>query len=96
MQTDTNAPATGATETATMPTAQNGVTMEDAYAELCRELDVRKRCYGKWIKEGKISRTDAKDRGSRMEAACEFLYLGLIETGWKPATSEASDDEKPF
>lgn len=53
--------------------APNGHTLEAATDECRRENEVRKRCYGKWIDEGRISRTDARDRTERLDAAVWFL-----------------------
>lgn len=51
----------------------NGCTLEEAHDELRRENEVRKRCYGKWIDEGRLSRSDARDRTARMDAAIEII-----------------------
>lgn len=42
--------------------ASKDVTNQAAYDEALREMQVRERCYPKWIQEGKISRTDATQR----------------------------------
>lgn len=38
------------------------VTNQEMYDEAYRELQVRLRCYEKWVREGKLSRTDATSR----------------------------------
>lgn len=38
------------------------VTAQEAYDEAMRELQVRDRCYPKWVSEGKVSRTEARQR----------------------------------
>lgn len=53
--------------------ASNKRTLEEAFDECTRENEVRKRCYGKWIDEGRLSRSDARDRTERLAAAIEFL-----------------------
>lgn len=45
----------------------------EAIDEVFRELNVRKRIYGRWVKEQKMTRQEAIDRGERMEAALEHL-----------------------
>jgi hypothetical protein len=56
-----------------MSLAPNKVTMEAALDELEREQQVRSRCYGRWIEEKRISKTDAHDRGTRLDAAIFYL-----------------------
>lgn len=51
--------------------------IEGALGELQRELQVRERCYPRWVEEGKLSRIDAKDRLSRLIIAVELLDLLL-------------------
>lgn len=49
------------------------VTVEQAFNEACREVQVRERCYSKWIADGKITETDARDRMQRLCKACQLL-----------------------
>ena len=51
--------------------------LEAALGEVQRELQVRERCYPRWVEEGKMSRIDAKDRLSRQIQAEELLTLLL-------------------
>lgn len=51
----------------------NGRTLQEAIDELNREFNVRERCFPKWEKEGRITKSDAVDRLERMAAACYFL-----------------------
>jgi hypothetical protein len=51
--------------------------LEGALGEVQRELQVRERCYPRWVDEGKMSRIDAKDRMSRQIQAEELLNLLL-------------------
>lgn len=48
-------------------------SLTEAIDEIFRELQVRKRCFPRWIDEGKISRTDAQDRIARQESALAYL-----------------------
>jgi hypothetical protein len=47
--------------------------IDEALSELERELQVRERCFDRWIAEGKISRIDAFDRFERMATAWRLL-----------------------
>jgi signal recognition particle subunit SEC65 len=49
--------------------------LEGAIGELERELQVRERCYPRWVAEGKVSRLDAKDRLARQKRAVFILQL---------------------
>lgn len=51
----------------------HGRSLEEAHAEAVRELTMRKKCYPRWIEEGRTTKWDAKDRGERLEAAVWFL-----------------------
>jgi hypothetical protein len=51
--------------------------IEGALGEIQRELQVRERCYPRWVEEGKMSRIDAKDRMNRQIQAQELLSLLL-------------------
>jgi hypothetical protein len=48
-------------------------TIEEAVSEVSRELSVRRRCYARWIEDGKLSKVDANDRLERLEAAEHYL-----------------------
>jgi hypothetical protein len=54
--------------------------VEAALGEVERELQVRERCYPRWVEEGKMSRIDAKDRMSRQIQARELLLLLLTSS----------------
>jgi hypothetical protein len=51
----------------------NGRTLGEAVDEVEREFNVRERCFPKWIQDGRLTKTDAKDRLERLGAACYFL-----------------------
>jgi len=48
-------------------------SQEEAVSELERELQVRKRCYDRWVTEGKLSNVDARDRLERLAAAIHYI-----------------------
>ena len=58
--------------------------LEEACDELERELIVRVRCFPRWVSEGRMSKSDAKDRLARMGSA-----LSLLRSLPTAATSEA-------
>jgi hypothetical protein len=45
----------------------------EALSELQREVNVRKRCYDRWVQEGRLTAIDARDRLDRLVAAIHFL-----------------------
>ncbi len=47
--------------------------LDEAVDECQREMDLRTRCYPKWLGEGRISKTDARDRLARLESAVQIL-----------------------
>jgi hypothetical protein len=46
---------------------------QEACDELYRELQIRKRCFKRWVGEGRLSMTDAQDRLDRLASALELL-----------------------
>lgn len=48
-------------------------TQEEALSELERERQVRERCYDRWVKEGRLTAVDARDRMVRLVAAIRLL-----------------------
>lgn len=46
---------------------------EEALSELQREMQVRMRCYDRWIEDGKLTTVDAVDRLDRLETAIHLL-----------------------
>ena len=44
-------------------------TGPEAVSEIKRELGVRRRCYARWIADGKLTEVEAVDRMERLEAA---------------------------
>lgn len=47
--------------------------LERAVDEVKREVSVRERCYQRWVDEGRMSRTEAKERMFGMKKALEML-----------------------
>ena len=55
-------------------------TKQEALDELQRELNVRKRCFPRWIGDGRLSATDAQDRLDRLATAVTLLQGVVVET----------------
>jgi len=47
--------------------------MSEAVSELKRELGIRRRCYSRWVADGKLTDVEAVDRLERMEKALEVV-----------------------
>ena len=47
--------------------------LREAISEVKRELQVRERCYKRWVEDGRLSDVDATDRFDRMSAALQYL-----------------------
>jgi len=54
-------------------------TQQEALDELGRELNVRKRCFPRWILDGRVSATDAQDRIDRLATAIQLLNAVVVE-----------------
>lgn len=48
-------------------------SLPEAISEVKRELQVRERCYPRWVEDGRLTDIDASDRFDRMEAALRYL-----------------------
>lgn len=81
--------------TATIESLINGwatCTVQQAYDELVREMNVREKCFVSWIDCGKLSESDASDRVRRMAKACSIFawilddpgMLGVVESHCMP------------
>lgn len=74
---------------------KRGIT--EAIDECFRELETRRRIYGRWVKEQKISYMDAKNRGECMEAALAFLLdHPLCPAGYEPKQETKDKPQCPF
>lgn len=72
-------------------------SLEEAHDEVDRELQVRDRIYDKWVKEGRMSKTEARDRMERMHAACQYLKsLQKIPVEILQQHLDSSADAVPF
>lgn len=56
----------------------NKRSLEEAISEVSRELSVRRRCYTRWIQDGKLSQVEANDRVERLEKALDELERLLL------------------
>lgn len=52
---------------------QRARELQEAIDEVERELNIRSRCFPRWIKDGRVSRTDAQDRLDRLATAFTWL-----------------------
>lgn len=66
-----NTPLTDSEKQAAQDALANGpaITFQEAADELERELGVRTRVYPDWIKAGRLSKTEARDRFDRLTSA---------------------------
>lgn len=65
--------------------------LPEAHAELQRELQVRKRCYGRWISDGRMSRVDAVDRYARLQSALVYIEKFAASLGCALDACETSE-----
>jgi len=63
--------------------------LDEALSELERELQVRERCFPRWVSEGRISRIDARDRLDRQKKAV-IILRALLDNYPPPADAEAA------
>lgn len=61
----------------TTPSMAQGRSIDEAVSEVERELNVRMKCFDRWVSEGRLSYVDAKDRLERLMAA--LLILEKLE-----------------
>lgn len=47
--------------------------LQRACDELAREISMRQRCYPRWVEEGRMSRTESKERMFGLVTAQEYL-----------------------
>lgn len=69
--------------------------LTEASDEIAREMNVRLKCYDRWVAEGKMTQTEAQERFDRMATAGCFLKKAIA--GMTPADAQKPlDDEIPF
>lgn len=68
--------------------APNGISLDAARAEVAREFNVRKRCFPRWVEDGRMTAFEAKERLERQAAACFFLE--------RLAGGVPAEDKSPF
>jgi hypothetical protein len=56
-------------------------TIEEAWSEIERELQVRTRIYDAWVRDGKMTGIDAQDRFDRLATGCEYLKAAMTKLG---------------
>lgn len=72
-------------------------TPVQAYDELIRELQVRERCFPKWVREQRISPSDARDRLERIKKACELLFeIPEVKENSCKKELDTDSDQVPF
>lgn len=64
--------------------------IQEAVDEVYRELCVRKRCFPRWVEDGRVSATDAQDRIDRLATAHEKL-VELLEGYIAPLVTSSGD-----
>jgi hypothetical protein len=53
-------------------------TLQEAASEVRRELGIRRRCYGRWIADGKLDEVEATDRIERLEKALDVVERAVL------------------
>lgn len=62
--------------------------VQEAYDELIRELQVRDRCYPGWVKDQRVTASDARDRYDRLASAIIWLERAYPAVGTSGATND--------
>lgn len=68
-------------------------TITEAISECRRELNVRQRCYERWIEDGKLDATDATDRLERLAAAVHHLETAKVAEQDAKANAMPTEEE---
>ena len=58
--------------------------LQETIDECQRELNIRRRCFPRWIADGRASATDAQDRLDRLQTAIDYLKL-QVKVAAEPA-----------
>lgn len=64
-------------------------TSREALDEVAREIQVRERCFPRWITEGRVSNSDAKDRLQRLIKAANILASAIDAEAGIPENAPA-------
>jgi len=70
-------------------------SLQEAYDELDRELNVRLRCFDRWVQEGRVSASDATDRLQRLAKAVWALGA-LLDAPEEVRNTLLAPVQKPF
>ena len=73
---------------------ETGRDVEEALSECDRELQVRDRCFARWVGEGKITSVDARDRMQRLARACQILQAVMHLSDTQLAQMESHRDRE--
>lgn len=60
---------------------------DECVAELEREIAVRKRCYTRWVADGRLSAVDAADRYERLKGCLLFMADNSPDTLPEPEST---------
>jgi hypothetical protein len=60
----------------------SGRSLDEALSEVSREMNVRIRCFPRWIEEKKMDKVEAQDRLDRLQLAQNLLQI-LVDTAAK-------------
>lgn len=67
------------------PEAEALLPLPEAMHEVERELQVRQRCFPRWVTDGKLTAFEANERLSRLQAALYWLKKHLDQPASVPA-----------
>jgi hypothetical protein len=71
-------------------------SVSEAYDEVVRELEVRQRVYGRWVRDGKLTETDAKDRMQRLIVAAIWMgRLKDVDPMFRQELERAANESEP-
>lgn len=65
-------------------------SVQESYDELMRELQVRDRCYAGWVRDGRMTAIEARDRFDRLASAMAWLERKYPEIAAAQADNDGS------
>lgn len=74
----------------------NGFTPAEAMAEVARELNVRTKCYDRWVAEKKMTRTEAELRLGSMIRAYQIVAGDQLDSRLSSPVIKTDDMTKPY